>query len=287
MKRIRNLEMRSRGAIGTEAPNVHWEDVAGLELFKEELQEAVILPPKPLQLFTGRRPARRGVLMYGPPGTGKSYLAKALATECNATLFSISSSNIVSKGLGESEKLVKTLLKMARERKPCVNFIDELGGIASSPDSSGTDNEHTNRIKTEILVQMGGVGKGSTGILALTAADLPWKLDAALRRRFHKRIYIGLPDRPARKRLFELGGRDTQCTLAESYLDRLASMTEGHLGTKKIYEAKYWKRVLVVGEGIEKLEPCAEDDARAMQMIYSMQKSGQFLALPLGIFFPY
>ena len=94
-------------AIVQEKPNVKWSDVAGLEQAKESLKEAVILPTKFPQLFTGERKPWRGILLYGPPGTGKSYLAKACATEADATFFSISSSDLVSKWLGESERLVK------------------------------------------------------------------------------------------------------------------------------------------------------------------------------------
>lgn len=92
------------GAILSDKPNIKWEDVAGLELAKESLKEAVILPIKFPHLFTGKRQPWRGILLYGPPGTGKSYLAKAVATEANSTFFSVSSSDLVSKWMGESER---------------------------------------------------------------------------------------------------------------------------------------------------------------------------------------
>ncbi|ETO11263.1 hypothetical protein RFI_26113 [Reticulomyxa filosa] len=96
-----------------EKPNVKWDDVAGLETAKQLLKEAVILPIKFPQLFTGNRKPWEGILLYGPPGTGKSYLAKAVATEANnSTFFSVSSSDLVSKYVGESEKLVKQLFEM-------------------------------------------------------------------------------------------------------------------------------------------------------------------------------
>lgn len=91
-------------SIVSEKPNVKWEDVAGLESAKEELQEAVVLPLNFPELFTGKRKTRRGMLLYGPPGTGKSYLAKAIATEVDSTLFSISSGDVLSKWLGDSER---------------------------------------------------------------------------------------------------------------------------------------------------------------------------------------
>lgn len=93
-----------QGAILTDKPNVKWEDVAGLEGAKEALKEAVILPIKFPHLFVGKRQPWKGILLYGPPGTGKSYLAKAVATEANSTFFSVSSSDLVSKWMGESER---------------------------------------------------------------------------------------------------------------------------------------------------------------------------------------
>lgn len=92
------------GAILTDKPNIKWEDVAGLDQAKEALKEAVILPIKFPHLFQGKRQPWKGILLYGPPGTGKSYLAKAVATEANSTFFSVSSSDLVSKWMGESER---------------------------------------------------------------------------------------------------------------------------------------------------------------------------------------
>lgn len=100
-KKLRNA---LQGAILQDKPNVRWEDVAGLEAAKEALKEAVILPIKFPHLFTGQRQPWKGILLYGPPGTGKSFLAKAVATEANSTFFSVSSSDLVSKWMGESER---------------------------------------------------------------------------------------------------------------------------------------------------------------------------------------
>jgi vacuolar protein-sorting-associated protein 4 len=92
------------GAIVGKSPNVHWDDIAGLDQAKEELHEAITLPIRYPQLFTGKRKAKKGILLFGPPGTGKSYLAKACATEIQCTFFSISCSDIISKWQGESER---------------------------------------------------------------------------------------------------------------------------------------------------------------------------------------
>ena len=120
------------GTIVTEKPNVKWSDVAGLDKAKEALQEAVILPMKFPQLFSGKRKPWKGILLYGPPGTGKSFLAKACATEAKGTFYSVSASNIISKWMGESERLVRALFDLARQSKPSVIFIDEIDSLMSA-----------------------------------------------------------------------------------------------------------------------------------------------------------
>lgn len=151
----KKLMSQLEGAIVMEKPNIKWSDVAGLEQAKEALKEAVILPIKFPHLFTGNRKPWKGILLFGPPGTGKSYLAKAVATEANnSTFFSVSSSNLVSKWLGESEKLVKNLFEMARKNKPSIIFIDEIDSLCGS--RSENESESARRIKTEFLVQMQG-----------------------------------------------------------------------------------------------------------------------------------
>ena len=96
-------------AIVSEKPNVAWSDVAGLEMAKEALKEAIIMPVRFPHMFRGKRKPWRGILLYGPPGTGKSYLAKAVATEANnSTFFSVSSADLMSKWQGESENMVSS-----------------------------------------------------------------------------------------------------------------------------------------------------------------------------------
>lgn len=244
-----------QGAILTDKPNIKWEDVAGLEGAKEALKEAVILPIKFPHLFQGKRQPWKGILLYGPPGTGKSYLAKAVATEANSTFFSVSSSDLVSKWMGESERLVKQLFNMARENKPAIIFIDEVDALCG-PRGEG-ESEASRRIKTELLVQMDGVGKDSKGVLILGATNIPWQLDAAIRRRFQRRVHISLPDTPARMRMFELAVGDTKCELSQQDYKTLAALSEGYSGSdisiavqdalmqpvRKIQTATHYKKV--------------------------------------------
>lgn len=195
---VKKLRAGLTGAILAEKPNVKWDDVAGLEGAKASLKEAVILPIKFPHLFTGKRTPWKGILLYGPPGTGKSYLAKAVATESKSTFFSVSSSDLVSKWQGDSERcvkmsnatsmelisyyrLVKQLFEMAREQKPAIIFIDEVDSLAGT--RSESESEGSRRIKTEFLVQMNGVGHDDTGVLVLGATNIPWQLDIGIKRR--------------------------------------------------------------------------------------------------------
>lgn len=251
---------RLRGALESaivrEKPNVKWDDVAGLENAKAALREAVILPVKFPHLFTGKRQPWKGILLYGPPGTGKSHLAKAVATEVNSTFFSVSSSDLVSKWLGESERLVRSLFEMARENKPAIIFIDEVDSLCSS--RSDSESESARRIKTEFLVQMQGVSSGGgEGVLVLAATNLPWALDSAIRRRFERRIYIPLPEKPARQAMIRIHLGDTAHTLQEPDFARLAEKTEGFSGSdisvmvrdalmepvRRLQTATYFRRV--------------------------------------------
>ncbi|KAI0461897.1 Vacuolar protein sorting-associated protein 4 [Komagataella kurtzmanii] len=266
-----------RGALSSsilsEKPDVKWSDIAGLEAAKDALKEAVILPVKFPHLFTGKRKPTSGILLYGPPGTGKSYLAKAVATEANSTFFSVSSSDLVSKWMGESERLVKQLFNMARENKPSIIFIDEVDALCGPRGENESD--ASRRIKTELLVQMNGVGNDSDGVLVLGATNIPWQLDAAIRRRFEKRIYIALPEPEARVEMFKLNIGNTACELDNEDYRTLASITDGYSGhdvavvvrdalmqpIRKIQSATHFKPT---EDG--KYTPCSPGDEGAVEM---------------------
>lgn len=269
------------GAILTEKPNVKWSDVAGLEAAKDALKEAVILPQKFPQMFVGKRKPWKGILLYGPPGTGKSYLAKAVATEADSQFFSVSSSDLVSKWQGESEKLVKELFAMARKSGKAIIFIDEIDALVSS--RSDNESESSRRIKTEFLVQMDGVGKDSKGVLLLGATNIPWGLDDALLRRMERRVYIPLPDVRARATMFEIHLGNTPHDLDKDDFQELAEMSDGYSGAdigilvrdaimqpvRTLQNATFFKRISVKGEhGGAKLmwTPCSPGDAAGEAM---------------------
>ncbi|EEY17160.1 vacuolar protein sorting-associated protein [Verticillium alfalfae VaMs.102] len=246
----KKLKNALSGAILQERPNVRWEDVAGLEAAKETLKEAVVIPIRFPSLFQGKRQPWKGILLYGPPGTVN--------------------------GWGESERLVKTLFAMARENKPAVIFIDEIDALCS-PRGEG-DSEASRRIKTELLVQMDGVGKDSKGVLVLGATNIPWQLDSAIRRRFQRRIHIGLPDAPGRASMFKISVGDTETDLTANDYNELAKSSEGYSGSDianvvqhalmrpvaKIVQATHYKEIMV--NGVRKLTPCSPGDPAAKEM---------------------
>ena len=281
----KKLMAKIDAAIVSEKPNVAWSDVAGLERAKEALKEAVIMPVRFPHMFTGKRKPWRGILLYGPPGTGKSYLAKAVATEANSsTFFSVSSADLMSKWQGESENMVRNLFEKAREEKPSIIFIDEVDSLVSS--RSEKEDDATKRVKTEFLVQMQGVGNDTDGILVLGATNIPWALDSAIRRRFEKRIYIGLPEAPARATMFKLHMGDTKSTLTDRDYQELGAKAERYSGAdigivvrdalmqpvRKVQRATHFCRVTQPDRNdpsrmrTDYLTPCSPAEAGAMEM---------------------
>ncbi len=211
-------------------PGVAWEDVSGLKCAKQSLQEAVILPMLRPDIFNGIRAPSKGVLLYGPPGTGKTMLAKAVATESNATFFSISASSLTSKWVGESSKLVRALFSLAGKKAPSVVFIDEIDSLLSA--RSGGEHQASRQLKTEFLVQFDGAReverKGH--VLFIGATNRPWDLDEAVIRRLSKRVYIPLPDSTGRNEIIRRL-MDGQSSLSETEWDGVVGMTEGYSGS--------------------------------------------------------
>ncbi|AAS52441.1 AEL244Wp [Eremothecium gossypii ATCC 10895] len=219
--------------------DVRWEDIAGLTIAKKCLKETVVYPFLRPDLFRGLREPISGMLLFGPPGTGKTMIARAVATESNSTFFCISASSLLSKYLGESEKLVKALFYLAKRLSPSIIFIDEIDSLLTS--RSDNENESSRRIKTELLVQWSSLtsataketreGEEARRVLVLAATNLPWAIDDAAIRRFSRRLYIPLPEYETRlyhlKKLMALQKNE----LSESDFQLIARMTEGYSGS--------------------------------------------------------
>lgn len=208
---------------------ISWEDIAGLQLAKSVIQEAVVWPLLRPDIFTGLRRPPKGILLFGPPGTGKTLIGRCVAAQCQATFFSISASSLTSKWIGDGEKMVRALFAVARCHQPAVIFIDEIDSLLTQ--RSDSEHEATRRIKTEFLVQFDGAATAEEDrLLIVGATNRPQELDEAARRRLVKRLYIPLPDAAARKQIISNLLKNENNDLTSQHVCEVASLTEGYSG---------------------------------------------------------
>ncbi|KRT82385.1 AAA protein, partial [Oryctes borbonicus] len=239
---------------------IQWDDIVGQETAKQALQEMVILPSLRPELFTGLRTPARGLLLFGPPGNGKTLLARAVATECQATFFSISAASLTSKYLGEGEKLVRALFAIARELQPSIIFIDEVDSLLS--ERSNNEHEASRRLKTEFLVEFDGLPSNpeSEKVIVMAATNRPQELDEAALRRFPKRVYVTLPDLDTRVELLRKLLAKQGCGFTTSEHKRLATLTEGYSGsdlTALAKDAALGPIRELQPEQVKHMDPCA------------------------------
>ena len=199
--------------------NCTFKQITGYDRAKSILKECLIFP----KLFQGIFPLKnQNILLYGPPGTGKTQLAHALANEFNAKCFSISSSDILSSWVGESEKFIKSLLQIASSQEDyTLILLDEIDSLCRQRQSSEED--YSRRIKTELMQQMekGAHAPSKLSIIGIT--NCPWDLDKAFLRRFNKRVYIPPPDLKTKRQLMISSLTQIEHELTEEDFEGLAA----------------------------------------------------------------
>lgn len=209
-------------------PDIKFSDVAGLEEVKKAITIRMINPIKyPDKYKMYGKKTGGGVLLYGPPGTGKTMIAKAIANEVGAKFYAVKGSDIVSKWVGDSEKNINSLFEEANKQDRAIIFIDEMDNLLAK---RGNDTHNDKRVN-EFLQQIDGFAGRNQNLLLLGATNRPWDIDSAAMRsgRFSQKIYLDLPDAPARKFMIEKNLKGVP--LAEGFdVDRVVSQTEHFSG---------------------------------------------------------
>ncbi|KAJ3282916.1 hypothetical protein HK104_010648 [Borealophlyctis nickersoniae] len=233
-ERLRNIEPRMVETIMNEImdriPQVTWNDIAGLEHAKNTIMEIVVWPMLRPEIFTGLRAPTKGLLLFGPPGTGKTMIGKCIASQAKATFFSISSSSLTSKWIGDGEKMVRALFAVARVHQPSVIFVDEIDSLLAA--RMDGENDAMRRIKTEFLVQFDGCGTNSEDRILMignSATNRPHEIDEAARRRFRKKLYIPLPEADARRSIVCNLLAEQNHSLTDEDVDEIVVLTDGEV----------------------------------------------------------
>lgn len=210
---------------------VMFDDVAGIEEAKEELQEVVTFLKKPERFTAVGARIPKGVLLVGPPGTGKTLLAKAIAGEAGVPFFSISGSEFVEMFVGVGASRVRDLFKKAKENAPCIIFIDEIDAVGRQRGAGiGGGNDEREQTLNQLLTEMDGF-EGNTGIIIIAATNRPDVLDSALLRpgRFDRQVTVDAPDIKGRLEILDVHARNKKLS-DEISLEAIARRTPGFTG---------------------------------------------------------
>jgi transitional endoplasmic reticulum ATPase len=228
---MKEVEPSAIREVFVEVPNVKWEDVGGLEEIKQALKESVEWPVKYAELFkkTDTKPPK-GIILYGKPGTGKTYLAKALASESGVNFISVKGPQLLSRFIGESEKGVRELFRLAKQSAPTILFLDEIDSLTPRRRNDGTESGVIERVISQFLTEMDGIEelKGVTVLAATNRIDI---IDPALLRsgRFDLMFEVPLPESSTREKIFKIHTKNMP--LGESVsLTVLAGKTERMTG---------------------------------------------------------
>jgi len=223
---------KSRARFQMEAKTgVKFDDVAGIEEAKEELQEVVTFLKQPEKFTAVGARIPKGVLLVGPPGTGKTLLAKAIAGEAGVPFFSISGSEFVEMFVGVGASRVRDLFKKAKDNAPCIIFIDEIDAVGRQRGAGiGGGNDEREQTLNQLLTEMDGF-EGNTGIIIIAATNRPDVLDAALLRpgRFDRQVTVDAPDIKGRLEVLQVHARNKKLDKSVS-LEAIARRTPGFTG---------------------------------------------------------
>ncbi|BFM38500.1 ATP-dependent zinc metalloprotease FtsH2 [Synechocystis sp. LKSZ1] len=210
---------------------IMFDDVAGIDEAKEELQEVVTFLKQPERFTAVGAKIPKGVLLVGPPGTGKTLLAKAIAGEAGVPFFSISGSEFVEMFVGVGASRVRDLFKKAKENAPCLIFIDEIDAVGRQRGAGiGGGNDEREQTLNQLLTEMDGF-EGNTGIIIIAATNRPDVLDSALMRpgRFDRQVIVDAPDFKGRKEILEVHARNKKLA-PEVSIESVARRTPGFSG---------------------------------------------------------
>ena len=227
---LREVPPSTMREVLVESPNIHWDDVGGLEETKQELKEAIEWPLKYEEIFeySGVSPPK-GIMLYGPPGSGKTLIAKAVATESEVNFISVKGPELLSKWVGESERGVREVFRKARQAAPCIVFFDEIDSIVP-PRGRDLGSNVTERVVSQILTELDGLDS-LKDVVVIAATNRPDMVDPALMRpgRIDRLLYIPNPDKEAREAILAIHTRGMP--LAEDVdMDKLAEQMEGYSG---------------------------------------------------------
>ena len=231
MDALKSISPSALREVFIEVPNIHWDDIGGLEELKETLREAVEWPLTHSEDFKriGIQPSK-GILLFGPPGTGKTMLSKAVATESKANFISVKGSEILSKWFGESERKIAEIFKKAKQASPCIVFFDEIDAIAPMRGSGVGEPRVVERMVNTILSEMDGLEE-LRGVVVIGATNRPDLIDAALLRpgRFDEVVLVSPPDEKARLDILKVHVKNMALE-NDVNIESLAKRTEGYSG---------------------------------------------------------
>ena len=211
---------------------IHFSDVAGEDEAKENLAEIVEYLHNPGKYREIGASMPKGVLLVGPPGTGKTMLAKAVAGEANVPFFSISGSEFVEMFVGMGASKVRDLFKQAKEKAPCIVFIDEIDAIGKKRDGQLGGNDEREQTLNQLLTEMDGF-EGNSGVIILAATNRPESLDPALTRpgRFDRRVPVELPDLKGREEILKVHAKKIK-VVEDVDFNKIARMASGASGAE-------------------------------------------------------